>query len=128
MAAFPSRLCTAKLSVCTESFFLARTARLLHSIYYLIKETIRRHQSKKKRCTHTRNVVIGAHALGEQSVSNFPGKDGRAFSLVVGDLGNHRCGGHSGFRAPYRSRFDGTGLVIPAATKHTQMICVHVYI
>lgn len=38
--------------------------------------------------TYRRDGVVVADAFGEEPVADLPSKDGRAFALVVGDLGD----------------------------------------
>lgn len=69
--------------------------------------------------THARDVVVRAHALLQQAISDLPREDRRALALVERDLVDDLRGGHARFAAadgpwPYRS-----GLIVPA----TIIIC-----
>lgn len=62
--------------------------------------------------TYRGHVVVGATSLGEESVANFPGKDGRAFPLVLGNLTNYIGGGYPGLTAADCTRPNGARLVV----------------
>lgn len=65
-------------------------------------------------CTHARYVVVGADALGEQSVPDFPREYGRALPLKLGDFADHLGCGHSRFTSADRARSDRACFVVPA--------------
>ncbi|OXU24032.1 hypothetical protein TSAR_005936 [Trichomalopsis sarcophagae] len=59
--------------------------------------------------THAGDVVVGADALLEKTVPDFPGEDRGTLALVEGYLADYLGGGHSGLAAtdgprPYRAR------------------------
>lgn len=65
-------------------------------------------------CTHARYVVVRADALGEQSVPDFPGENGRALPLKLGDFADHLRCGHSRFTSSNRAWSNRACLVVPA--------------
>lgn len=62
-------------------------------------------------------VVLSTNALGQQSVSDFPSKHRRVFSLVVRYGIHNGCGGHFWFAAPDHAGFETTGLVVSAKNR-----------
>lgn len=61
----------------------------------------------------TGHSVVVTDALGQEPVSDLPGKHGRVLPLVVSNLLHHLGGGYLGLGAPYHSRSDATSLVVP---------------
>lgn len=69
--------------------------------------------------TYARNVVVRAHALLQQAITDLPREDGRALTFVERDLVDDLRRGYARFAAadgpgPYRS-----GLIVPT----TVIIC-----
>lgn len=64
--------------------------------------------------THTRDVVVGAHALLQQAISNLPREDRRTLALVDRDLADDLRGGYARFTAADRPGPYGSGLIVPA--------------
>jgi len=58
------------------------------------------------------DVVGGADVLGEQSIADLPGEDGRTLSLVVRDTTDHVGRRHARLTAADRPRSDGPALVV----------------
>ena len=63
---------------------------------------------------HTRNILLVADSLRQQSVSDLPGEHGGVLLLVFTDGINYRRRGHLGFAAAYNSGFIVSGFIIPA--------------
>lgn len=61
----------------------------------------------------TGHSVIVTDPLCQEPVSDLPGKHGGVLPLVVSNLLHHLGGSHLGLGAPYHSRPDAAGLVVP---------------
>lgn len=64
--------------------------------------------------THAGNVVLVANTLLQKTVPDFPGEDGRALALIVGDPVDDTGCRHSGLAPANRLRSDRAGFVVPA--------------
>lgn len=64
--------------------------------------------------TYTGYIVVGADALGQESVSDLPRKDRRTLPLVLRNFCDHLWSGDPGLAAAYCSRSYGAGLIISA--------------
>lgn len=62
--------------------------------------------------TYTGDVVVGADALRQKSVTDLPRKNRRALPLVLRDFGDHLWCGDPGLAAAYCSRSDRASLII----------------
>ena len=81
---------------------------------------------KDERClTYTWDVVVGADTLLQESVPDFPGKDGRTLAFELRDFSDHLSGGDPWFTAPYRSGTNRPRLVVP---KHALQIQINMFI
>lgn len=69
------------------------------------------------RITYGRNVVIVTDALRKQSVTDLPGEDRRALTLVIGNLVNHIGRRHARLRAADRTRPDRARFVVPVVLR-----------
>ena len=69
--------------------------------------------------TYTRDVVVRAHSLLQQAISNLPREDGRALTFVEGDLTDDLCRCHARFAAAYGPGPYRSGLIVPT----TIIIC-----
>ena len=70
----------------------------------------------------TGHSVVVTDALGQEPVSDLPGKHGRVLPLVIPDLLHHLGGGHLGLRAPYHSRPDAASLVVPTPIENPKEV------
>lgn len=61
---------------------------------------------------HRGHVVLVTHAVRQQAVPDFPGKDARVPLLVGPDVLHHGGGGNSGLAAPNGSWQDRASLVV----------------
>lgn len=48
-----------------------------------------------ERDTYRGHIVVGADAFGQETISDFPGEDGRALPLKLGNFAHHVVGGYS---------------------------------
>ena len=69
---------------------------------------------KRDNYTHAGDVLLVADALGQQTIPNLPGEDGRTLALILSNAGHHVTRGYPGLAPPNGPRSDGTGLVIAA--------------
>lgn len=60
------------------------------------------------------NIVIGADLLWKEEVSDLPGKNGGALSLVLRDLPHHFCCSHPRFASTNGPRTYQARLIVPA--------------
>lgn len=76
-----------------------------------------RQSQKLLLCTYTGHIFLGADVLVDQPVPDLPGKDGRAFPLVLGNLLHHIGRGNPGLGAADGPGLDGTSLVVPVNSR-----------
>lgn len=63
---------------------------------------------------YTRYVVIGAHSICQQSVSDLPGENGWTLSFVLSNFTHNLWCGHPGFTPSNGPRTYGACLIVPA--------------